>query len=392
MKVYYDLTRCEWYQTEVSDIQLYLGHSRIPVPYRSQSSSPSLSWNVMVHENRLGPVIAIVAAPYKQNSFSGNGAFFKKIMNQFNGIVIVMTDLSLRGNTIKSFVYWFDAQAWVHVEAPWPDVMYNRIPRLKQIELPDKYPIPVFNRTFFKKYEVYKRLYAFPRLRDYLPETRLLNDMTAKDILSFMQQHKRVYIKANDGSQGKGTLVVKLLESGHVQMRTVKGENKVLVMEDFKNVVLPLLKKQQEWVVQQAIEPDRIDDLRYDLRILAHLTDDASHSITGIGIRAAPIDAVVTHVPNGGQLLNFEKVKTRINTRELDNIIATCGEALSYQYGLIGEFSVDMTLSNTNNICIFEANARPMKFDERDIEKKRLKNLQRVCYQLAEFPPPNEAN
>ena len=65
-----------------------------------------------------------------------------------------------------------------------------------------------------------------------------------------------------------------------------------------------------------------------------------------------------------------------------------CGEQLQTSFGMIGEFSVDLGINKKNGeLVIFEINAKPMRFDEKDIEEKRLNSLADTFFHFSALTP-----
>ncbi|MCC5399972.1 hypothetical protein LMQ13_13720, partial [Staphylococcus aureus] len=69
-----------------------------------------------------------------------------------------------------------------------------------------------------------------------------------------------------------------------------------------------------------------------------------------------------------------------------------CGEVLTKKYGFIGEFSIDACVDKEGNYYLFEVNAKPMLFDEVEIEEKRCQQLVKLFYTQTNFPSKNKTN
>lgn len=96
---------------------------------------------------------------------------------------------------------------------------------------------------------------------------------------------------------------------------------------------------------------------------------------------------MTTHVFHGGTVLPYTEVKERIDEQELEQLIALSGKRLSERFGFVGEFSADIGVSRERQLYIYEINAKPMVFDEPEIEMHRLRRLNQLFAELAHLAP-----
>ena len=78
-------------------------------------------------------------------------------------------------------------------------------------------------------------------------------------------------------------------------------------------------------------------------------------------------------------------MKHRIDEALLCNLISECGKEMSKHFGFIGEFSADIGLSKGGQLYMYELNAKPMIFDEPDIQRHGAKQLISLFDELAGF-------
>ncbi|WLR42801.1 hypothetical protein LC087_00725 [Bacillus carboniphilus] len=60
---------------------------------------------------------------------------------------------------------------------------------------------------------------------------------------------------------------------------------------------------------------------------------------------------------------------------QLHDLVNEIGHCLSSQLGKVGEFSLDLGITEEDQFVLFEINSKPMKFDEKPIEKARINAL-----------------
>ena len=120
------------------------------------------------------------------------------------------------------------------------------------------------------------------------------------------------------------------------------------------------------------------------LRALVQKNQRGQWDISGIGARIAGSISITTHVPRGGSIEDPEKLlvgafgqeeasKLLIKTRNTALMIARQIERGSRRS--LVEMSLDLGVDQEGNIWFFEANAKPMKFDEPDIRKRSLDRI-----------------
>ncbi|MDI4671622.1 hypothetical protein MKZ47_21450, partial [Pseudoalteromonas shioyasakiensis] len=101
----------------------------------------------------------------------------------------------------------------------------------------------------------------------------------------------------------------------------------------------------------------------------------------------ADVESVTTHVFHGGTILPYKEVKERIDEAALERLIALSGARLGERFGFVGEFSADIGVGSEQQLYIYEINAKPMVFDEPEIEARRLERLNQLFAELAHRTP-----
>jgi hypothetical protein len=140
----------------------------------------------------------------------------------------------------------------------------------------------------------------------------------------------------------------------------------------------------EAYIAQQGIKLASFQDRRFDLRALVQKNQRGQWDITGIGARIAGAMSITTHVPRGGMIEDPEKLlahsfneaqarKLLIKAKNTALLIAKQIERASGQ--LLGEMSMDIGIDSSGNMWFFEANSKPMKFDEPHIRQKSLERI-----------------
>ncbi|WP_235816511.1 YheC/YheD family endospore coat-associated protein [Bacillus massilinigeriensis] len=326
-------------------------------------------------------------------SVAGNGPLFRKLQNSLmnlGGISIVFTPDDIHNKGMKGFLYLSDRDQWIRVEAPLPHLVYNRVP-FRKIEKTDsfikatkilqKHKIPFFNPGFIDKYELYLLLKEHPTLHQYLPYTEPI--LEENQLLSFIQKHRDVYLKPTLSAKGKGIYKLSLNDSEKIVVQSIKDVHFFDNYSDFwkqMNEIFTL----ESYLVQEEVTSSKIDNHRYDFRILSHY-ENGDYGVTGVGIRKSELQEITTHIPNGGKLLPYELLKTECHDQFIEKIVKELGIFLSEKLGFFGEFSIDAGHTPEGKYVIYEVNSKPMSFDEVHIENSRLEKLCKLFFQLSGF-------
>lgn len=314
----------------------------------------------------------------KGQSFRGDNKFFKQLQKAANSRGISCYVFTLDGifdSYLEGFLFDFHRKKWLKKKVSFPDLVYNRLPRREEEASPSwrlffsEKNIPFFNRQFFNKNEVHLLLESHPFLRSFLPETTI--GFSPDGLFSMLEAHSGVYIKDAKGSKGNGIFFI-VKDAGSYLLKTPAIEFISLSFDELLKQ-LHVHSVHQDFLMQEAVSCDEWNGYRYDLRILVH-DSGKRHSITGIGVRAAKSGQIVTHVPNGGITIPYSSISSDINLSELEAIVFYTGEVLAKKYGFVGEFTMDIGFRHARPV-IFEANSKPMIFDENEIQLKRIEKL-----------------
>ncbi|MCR8643694.1 YheC/YheD family protein [Paenibacillus sp. N1-5-1-14] len=364
------------------------------------------------HEHSSSPSIGILTVADKSDQFQGNRSNFIdliRIGSTYNAKVFVVTaeDLNLSSTRVHAFCYDQNNEAWFRQWMPFPQVIYNRIPYRHQEMQPEvqqkiqacikQKNLHLFNPGFFNKWSLYKWLSESSETNDYIPITQQLS--TSNDLESLIKLFPIIYLKPVRGKAGKGIMLVERKSLNPMMplykltiQDTTKTQNSLHSTSATLWKKIQKYQKNEEYIIQQGIDLANYKDRPYDLRALIQKNSKGEWSFTGIGARLAGASSITTHVPRGGSIEDPEKMLSQTFGNELaQNIlkqmkstalfIAKHIERSSGQ--LLGEMSMDLGIDKSGRTWFFEANSKPMKFDEPHIRKKSLERIIRFSIFLA---------
>lgn len=359
----------------------------------------------------IGPLIGILTIRNGQ-SFRGRRKDYSEIIRtaqKLGGLVYVFTaeNIDWENGTSLSYLYDGYRRKWISAQLPLPDVVYNRIPYREDEARPEiqetlaklqaKKNLRLFNKHFFNKWQLYQCLYRDELLNDLLPESEMLTD---SDILADMlTRHSFVYLKPVTGMAGDGIMKVMQMKNGMYQLiyRKSNESNEVVSRKyDDLSFLWKRIKKMasgQLYLIQQGIPLAEYAGNPFDVRLLVQKNRVGKWQVSGIGIRVAGKGKITTHVPRGGYIASPKEVfsevfphqDSAVLTEKIKKAALGIAASLDREFGPLGEISMDIGITPQEKLWFFEANAKPMKFDEPHIRKISLKRVVEYCQYLSRF-------
>ncbi|AKM17911.1 YheC/YheD family protein [Geobacillus stearothermophilus] len=356
------------------------------------ASLPDLTFAVNEQNGRVGPLVGILVSESSISALlGGRKPWVETVIRSLHadgGIAIVSTAAGIGENMVSGYVFAPALERFVESSTPLPDVVYNRV-KSREEEQSEPFQtaaarlashgIPLVNRSFFRKSDVCRALQTDRRLWPHLLPTAPVRSLA--DIHSWLHQYGCIYLKRDDGARGSGLLRLTASPGAGAICESPRGQKRVRSLDELEPLV-----QSHRYIVQAAACTDTWNGRRYDLRVLAHWQRHR-HTITGVGVRLAGPRSLTTHVFHGGTILPYSEIQSRIDEQALERLIAWSGERLNEQFGLVGEFSADIGVGKQQELYIYEINAKPMAFDEPDIEARRLQRLNRLFAELAHLAP-----
>jgi len=356
------------------------------------------------------PVVAILTVEDDLTQFRGNRANFRDIVKigkelDFPVYVVTTKDLKLTAKKVQGYLYHTEEKQWKRQWLPLPQVIYNRIPRREDERRPSVRrkiddclrhgSIHLFNPFFFNKWTLFDWLKKNRATRALVPNTKRLR--TPSSLLPMLEEYGSLYLKPESGKAGKGIM---LLQYDREELKpyrlTIQGVKR-------KNIVYKTGKPQLLWkrikaetgktryIVQEGIELVSYKGRHFDLRVLVQKTGKGVWTVTGVGARLAGFRRITTHVPQGGSVEDPEKMLLSVFGQEMTNYLMSRLKsnalliAKQIEKGAghtLGEMSMDLGIDHEGKIWFFEANAKPMKFDEPHIRKKSLERIFQFSHYL----------
>jgi hypothetical protein len=391
MKIYYDRKSESWYHIGTK-ANITMGGEK-QIIEQNQAGLGDTCFDIRVRNNHGGPLIGIMAARKSDGSMAGNGHLFRELQKKLislKGISFIFTPEGMQDGFIHGYIFLPDRLRWMRIKTPFPDLVYNRIP-FRRVEQDDKYyaalatlkekNIPFFNPCFINKYDLYQLFQHHPILQNFMPKTEIIRK--SKDFQCFLENNQSAYLKPAQSAKGKGIYRVTQINQFEILLEGLSKQKIYPTLQSFWNEWETML-IEKNYIIQEEVHSDLLNGKRFDFRILAHAKDN-EYQVTGIGIRQSQHQELTTHIPNGGKILSYELVRTKKHDQFIKTIVDHIGKTLSDKIGFFGEFSIDAGISLDGKYYIYEVNSKPMRFDEEEIEEKKISELCRLFLHLTNF-------
>lgn len=335
-------------------------------------------------ELQLGPVIGILTSTEggAGGPFGSRTGFIREIFatGRDKAFHVAFSPSQVNWNAGEVSGYTLSADGkWVRKTVPLPDVVYNRLPSRRAEKLASmenfkerfvRRRIPLFNWSFFDKWDVYRLLDGESDAERHVPESAI--NPSPEEIRRLMEKHKFVYLKPTGGSLGIGIYRLTYTQGrGYFARFRRNGSNMLIRFGNFDGL-MKLLRRHninlQHYVVQQGIRLIELDGCPLDFRF--HMTKNGVNQWVpaGIGAKRAGRGSVTTHIRNGGELMTPEQALTRVyGASKADSMLDTAketavklAEAIERRYNHpLGELGFDLGIDQNDRIWMFEANAKP---------------------------------
>ncbi|TVY07413.1 YheC/YheD family endospore coat-associated protein [Paenibacillus cremeus] len=391
---------------------LYLPHS-----LSNQLRLPRLGTSMIVShdgkELRLGPMIGILTSVNRSSEapFGSRTEFIRSFMRVNSDKAFYFgfspSDVNWSQETVTATIPKSEG-GWVRKVIPLPDVIYNRLPSRSAEKLASmsafkqrfvKRGIPLFNWSFFDKWDVYNLLEGTNAFT-HVPESKI--NPSSAQIKEMLEKHKFIYLKPTAGSLGIGIYRLTYNPKRGYYARFRRSDKNVLLRFSRFDSLMSHLNRQVRslngYVAQQGIRLIEIDSCPIDFRF--HMTKNNANEwvVAAIGAKKAGKGSVTTHVRTGGQLMTPEQVLKQIFGSRADTVLTSAKESAiklaedierNYRHTL-GELGFDIGIDMNERIWMFEANSKPGRsiFKHPALKEQGRASLQYIydyCLYLSRF-------
>lgn len=215
------------------------------------------------------------------------------------------------------------------------------------------------------KWSLYNTLKNDPILSPYVPRTE--RAQSASFILKRLMREKKLLLKPETGSQGKG--VIRLILENNIQLATHRQKN--LIKKEFTNKTsfaawFDKLLASQNYLCQPLLEIVDDDGCVFDLRILLQKDCNGEWREQGRGLRKGEAGHVISNLSGGAEPVPYEAwfdklpaFKQVLLEDELKTIIKNLPLLLEDAYKPLFEIGVDIGVARDGAVWVLDVNSKP---------------------------------
>ncbi len=238
---------------------------------------------------------------------------------------IQLSDLKPGASKVAAYVY----MDWKFVRklVPLPAVIHNRAIYKSSVSKAKLHNVAacgtiVYNAcNRYSKGYIHKLLMKREELRVHLPETE---PATAESVEQLMLRHPSLIIKPDNGSIGKGIMLISQGDDGNWKLRLRKNNKFQTVMQWEKEGRLPLLLinqiKEKKYLVQQRLPLATRSGRPFDIRVSVQRCRSGEWQVTGMIGKVAAARSFLTNVAQGGQVYPLERILEAYPQLNLDTV------------------------------------------------------------------------
>lgn len=361
MEIYYNFQTKLW---ECNEKQMYWGLNQ-PLIYSSSSLSTPLQFSLNQKNNQLGPLIGVLTGRNANNELTGSGPLFRHLQEtilKYQGSTVVFTMEDVHGEKLTGYMYQPTKNRWYEVNAPLPQLIFNRLPfELNDSERFEDFSkfcnrkkIPILHPFFLDIQQIDSLFLSSINVKKHMP---IIKNIQSKiDFIKTLHLLKEMYIIPKNSYQKKELLLIQLTTSSHLivtrynKQRAFTSFDSFFYEYDYLFYHFPMF-------TRQYIPPTEQFTILIHPQQKKKVTAIHWNEYTKPSMRTEQFIRYI--VPNILQLLN------KISTQWI-------------------EFAIEITIFK-NNYYITDFQFKPLYTDNFEIEERRMESLTRIFLEKTLF-------
>ena len=326
----------------------------------------------------IGPVIGLLLGAKNHNYSSKYMRRYSSrlgIYNKVGGLIYAFSPTSMdwKKEIVYGIYYNIARSKWVHGVFPFPDVIYARNFRHTP-EIVEKLSLitggKLFNSHRYTKLELFDHVKLDNDLAKNLPPTEA--SQSYDQLKKFIDTHNNVILKPIGLSRGRGICVIEKTDSFYkVFDYRSRNSSKILLkgndaLLDFFNNNTGFFKR---YLIQKCLRLAKIDNRRFDIRVVMQKKDRGCWSCTGIECRVSSPNKHLTNISRGGYPLPLDEALTLAFNADFNMVQKITEEIHNYCFHFckhmdklgkhFSEFGMDIAIDEDKNIWLIESNVLP---------------------------------
>ncbi|HEX7065219.1 MAG TPA: YheC/YheD family protein [Bacillales bacterium] len=255
-----------------------------------------------------------------------------------------------------------------------PDILYDRCFYTSGQAYKTNAPIVEWlkNRTRFlgfglpNKAKVYEALQNEPYLNSYTIDT--LKARRADFIIEELEKQRTLLLKPQNGSRGKGILVLKKQPENFTVQTDRRGKTvqKTFLRKSQLKKWLDTQLVRTPFLIQPFLTLQNENKQPFDIRVVVQKNSEGKWIERGRGVRVGQTGALVSNLHSTGQITDFNQwlksfsaTKRNFLEHEIESIIERVPPLLESSFGPLFELGLDIGIDRDEAVWILEANSKP---------------------------------
>jgi hypothetical protein len=216
------------------------------------------------------------------------------------------------------------------------------------------------------KSDVYEAFKNHPSLSPYIPET--VKAESSRQILQALFKQKTVLLKPDQGSQGRGIMLLSFYGK-QLKIQSQRGQELTEVnFQDEASFHQWMTQKMERGslLIQPFLNIHNYEGKPFDIRILLQKDAQGNWQEAGRGIRQAQSGQILTNISHGAEILSFDDgfhsfspAQRRFICDELDSIIPLIPAVLEKAFSPLFELGIDVCIDRKGAVWILDMNSKP---------------------------------
>jgi glutathione synthase/RimK-type ligase-like ATP-grasp enzyme len=339
----------------------------------------NLIYKIKFNQNKIeiGPVIGLLLGnhnylydPQHMEKYSDRFGIYNKI----GGLIYGFTPKSInwQSKIVYGLYYNFKNSKWEYGTFPLPTVVYRRNFHTKPKTIDKLIKLTnnkVFNSHRFTKYDLHEYLSKDEYFNKHVPSTEITASYS--QIKSFIDTHKVAILKPVDLSRGRGICIIEKLSSGYKLNDYRSKDPQEISISDDKSLEKFFSTNQSffdKYIIQKHISLAKINDSRFDIRVVMQKNEKFIWQCTGIECRVGGSNVLVTNISRGGYALTLEEAlklsfpsepNHKMIIQQIDDLSKKLCHYLESMDKHFAELGMDIAIDIYKKLWIIEVNVFP---------------------------------
>lgn len=268
------------------------------------------SFEVLLNEEglQLGPYIGFLVAYRTQEAerYLKNLTDYVKLYRTIGGAVLAFALDGVDGErqTIRGYLFHPETKRWVRGTYSYPASIFIRghVASYKWVKhFKSVIGNKIYNDFYFDKWEMHRRLQKSLTLSNYLPKTKRC--ASGEDVLNFLEQNPRAYVKPVDGTMGMGIMYVSRKKQGILVRHRISERNQLSFFRSRSQASAFFARRfaKRAYIIQRELPLLTFQNKMIDFRLIIVKNGEGNWEYMGVIARSGGTGSFISNISAGGR-------------------------------------------------------------------------------------------